>query len=210
MRMLLRSTRPLLVAAYGARRIPPNPVVRRYLYNTISWQYDKLSHPDTVFRSRGQRVTALSVPAFSSATSDCLALDRWAALLICVHQKLRPGLQYLPLDSRELGPALVVSLKPLCSGPFVGLYIGTNLPTRQRELVLCSPTHHIPPTYRSPTAPPRLQVRDTSHPTLLATLTHLTTPPRASQLTACVGVAPLPRAWHKPSDTQHCRIQARN
>lgn len=154
--MLLRSTRPLPVAAYAARRIPPDPVVCRYLYNTISWQYDNLSHLDTVFRSREQRVTALSVPAISSATSNYLAFDRWAALLICVHQKLRPGLQYLPLDSREFGSAHFVSLKPLCSGPFVSLHFGTNLPTRQRELLLCSHTHYFPPTYRPPTASPRL------------------------------------------------------
>lgn len=147
---------------------PPYPVVRRYLYNAISWQYDNLSHPVTVFRSRGQRVTALSVPVFSSATSDYLALDRWAALLmICVHQQLRPGLPHLPLDSREFGSALIFSLKSLCSGPFVSLYIGTNLSARQQQLLLCSHTHFFPSTYRPPAASPRLQVRDTSHQTLL-------------------------------------------
>lgn len=64
MRFSFMSPRPLLVAAYVVRSVPPDPVVLHYLCNIISWQYYNLSHPDTVFRSRGQRVTTLSVPVF--------------------------------------------------------------------------------------------------------------------------------------------------
>lgn len=38
-----------------------------------------------MFRSHGQRVTALSVAGFFHANIHYLALDRWAALLICVY-----------------------------------------------------------------------------------------------------------------------------
>jgi hypothetical protein len=87
--MVLSPSRPPpLATAYGFRsRHPRDSVVCCYLCNILSWQYDELSHLALGCVRMGNELQHPRWQAFlEDANCDYLALDCWAALLICVHQ----------------------------------------------------------------------------------------------------------------------------